>query len=99
MNHKIHWQTLQVKLLQRRKKCLIFNFQDVQTGHGATKINAQLPLPTTSAVRPKQTYFSYSLDKAFNLPEFQAKSFFFQRNSSSSFLYMSEAASADAVIL
>ena len=74
--YKIHWQTLQIKLLQRRKKCLIFNFQDVQTGHGATNIYAQLPLPTTSAVRPKQTYFSYSLDKALNLPEFQAKSFF-----------------------
>ena len=43
---------LQIKLLQQRKKCLIFNFQDVQTGHGATKINAQLPLPTTSAARP-----------------------------------------------
>ena len=54
----------------------VSNFQDVQTGRGATKINAQLPLPTTSAVRPKQTYFSYSLDKALNLPEFQAKSFF-----------------------
>ena len=67
---------LQIKLLQRRKKCLIFNFQDVQTGHSATKINAQLPLPTTGAVRPKQTYFSYSLDKALNLPEFQVKSFF-----------------------
>ena len=65
--YKIRWQMLQIKPLQRRKKCLIFNFQGVQTGHGATKINAQLPLPTTSAVRPKQTYFSYSLDKAQSL--------------------------------
>ena len=36
------------------------------------------PLPTSSAPRPKQAYFSYSLDKAFHLPDFQEKSYFFQ---------------------
>lgn len=38
-------------------------------------LNSPSP-PPGHAVRPKQTYFSYSLDKALNLPEFQAKSFF-----------------------
>ena len=51
------------------------NFQDVQTGRG--RPNTQRPpARPENYCESKQTYFSYSLHKAFHLPEFQAKLFF-----------------------
>ena len=60
---------------QRRKKCLIFNFQDLQTGRGGNDTQRP-PARTENYCESKQTYFSYSLHKAFHLLEFQAKLFF-----------------------
>ena len=57
------------------KKWLIFNFQDEQTGRGGRTYSAP-PVKTENYYESKQTYFSYGLDKAFHLPEFQAKLFF-----------------------
>ena len=63
-------------ILQRRKKCLIFNFQDVQI-RGRDKILSAPPARQENYCESNQTYFGCSFDKAFHLPdEFQAKLFF-----------------------
>ena len=64
-------------ILQCRKKCQIFSFQDVQNGCGGTKYSAP-PARPENYCESKQTYFSYSLDKAFHSPEFQAKLFSYE---------------------
>ena len=38
------------------------------------------PVRPENYYESKQTYFIYSLDKAFHSPEFQAKKFFFSQN-------------------
>ena len=57
------------------KKCQIFSFQDVQNGLGGQN-TWHPPARPENYYELKQTYFSYSLDKAFHSPEFQAKTFF-----------------------
>ena len=53
------------------------HFQDLQTGHGGTKYSVPPPQRDQKYYcESKETYFSYSLDKAFHLPEFRAKLFF-----------------------
>ena len=61
-------------ILQRRKKCIISDFQYGQIGRGGTKYSA----PPSAArklmwIKANVFYSSYSFDKAFHLPEFQAK--------------------------
>ena len=75
----MHWQMLQIKHFTALQK--MPHFQDLQTGHGGTKYSVP-PLPPPPQrdqkyyCESKETYFSYSLDKAFHLPEFRAKLFF-----------------------
>ena len=45
----------------------------MQTGRGERKLTQRPPARTENYCESKQTYFSYSLDKAFHLPEFQGK--------------------------
>ena len=48
------------------------HFQDLQTGHGGTKYSVPPPPQRDQKYycESKETYFSYSLDKAFHLQEF-----------------------------
>ena len=57
------------------KKCQIFSFQDVQNGLGGQNTRRP-PARPENYYESKQAYFSYSLDKAFHSPEFQAKKCF-----------------------
>ena len=50
----------------------ILSFQDVQNGR-AGQNTRRPPVRSENYCESKQTYFSYSLDKAFHSPEFQAK--------------------------
>ena len=73
----MHWQMLQIKHFTALQK--MPHFQDLQTGHGGTKYSVPPPPPQRDQkyyCESKETYFSYSLDKAFHLPEFRAKLFF-----------------------
>ena len=52
---------------------LVFNFQDLGNWlWGGTKYSAR-PARPENYFESKQIYFSVSVDKALNLPEFQAK--------------------------
>ena len=69
--YKIHWQMAQIK--HCHKKCLIFNIQDVQIGHGGTKylvppskkiiVNQSKPVLVIVSIKPftcqsfRQNYF------------------------------------------
>ena len=64
---------LQKLAIYEKKKCQIVSFQDVQNGRDGTKFWAPPPARLEHYCESKQTYFSYSLDKAFHSPEFQAK--------------------------
>ena len=55
---------LRIKILQRSKKCQIFNFRAPQYGHRGQKNSCFLARPENS-FKSKQTYFSYGLDKGF----------------------------------
>ena len=63
------------KIRQRHKKCQIFSFQDVQMTMAGQNTRGPPAWPEIYC-ESKQIYFSYSLDKALHLPEFQAKLFF-----------------------
>ena len=52
------------------------HFQDLQTGQGGTKYSVPPQLDQKYYCESKETCFSYSLDKAFHLPEFRANLFF-----------------------
>ena len=62
-------------ILQRRKKCQIFSFKTCKMAVAAQNTRRSLAR-LENYCESKQTYFSYSLDKAIHLPEFQAKLFF-----------------------
>ena len=53
----------------------ILSFQDVQNGRAGQNTRRR-PARPENYCESKQTYFSYSLDKAFHSPEFQANLFF-----------------------
>ena len=71
---------------QRRKKCLIFNFQDLQTGRGGNDTQRP-PARTENYCESKQTYSSYSLDKSFHLIARVSGKLFFTRNRVGSFYW------------
>ena len=61
-------------ILQRRKKCQIFNFMTCKldvAGQNTRRPTAR----QENYCESKQAYFTYILDKAFRLQEFQAKLF------------------------
>ena len=66
---------VQIQHFTLRKKRQIFSFQDVQMAV-AGQNTGRPPAQPENYCESKQTYFSYSLDKAFYSPEFQAKLFF-----------------------
>ena len=59
---------VQIKHFTAPKKCQIFNFQDVQTAMAGQNTRRPPAQPLENYCESKQTYFSYSLDKAFHLP-------------------------------
>ena len=66
---------LRIKHFTTLQKMPIFNFWALQYGFGVKKKSCFLARPENN-FESKQTYFSYSPNKGFHAPEFQAKLFF-----------------------
>ena len=97
--YKIHWQTLQVKLLQRRKKCLISIFKTYKLAMARQKLMLNSPSPPPAQSDQSKPILVIVSIKPLTYQSFRQNHFFPAKFIEQFFIYMSEAASADAVIL